>query len=996
MRDVRKTAHRIVLLGGIVVIAMGLIGYGAPAMAQAEKPMKEVKEEVTVTGTLIPRPSLEALSPVSTLNVEQLTYQGNTRLEDLLTTLPQVFSAQNSTVSNGSAGTAQVDLRNMGPFRTLVLVDGLRAPIAEGGAADLNMIPAALVKRVDILTGGASATYGADAVAGVVNFILDKDFEGIKAGISGGGYQHDNTDPVADRINAARGFNVIKGQAWDGGQVDAYAAYGGKFAEGKGHATVYIDYRKTAALKKNRRDYTNCSVSGLGATGPGCGGSLTAATGSFFTDDGGWYTVDGHSFRDFVASDRYNFAPLNYMQRPDTRYAAGGFVNYKWNEHFQGYAQVMFMDDRTDAQIAPSGDFGNTLYINCDNPMLSADQYEKICTNAGYGPGIMGPDGVVGDAGLQIYRRDVEGGPRTDLLSHQEWMLVFGLKGEIGNGWSYDIHGQHNESRTPEQYINDLNTQHIQDALFVVGDPADPSTWACRSGNADCVPWNIFQNGGVTQEALHYLLLPELSNLDIRTEAVGAKVTADLTQSGVVFPSAVEGIQLALGAEFRKELYDFQTDLAYQMGWGAGSGATIPPVVGNYSVKEGIVEVAVPIVQGARGAQDLRLDLGYRYSDYSTTGNWDTWKANADWAPTADLKFRVGKNRATRSPNVNELFSPVSAQLGGSTDPCAGEIDPATGLVNGYSQAQCALTGVTAAQFGHITVNPAAQYNILVGGNRDLKPEIADTITYGVVLTPSFIPGFNLTLDYYHIKLKDTIGALNADDVLKTCLQTANPALCSLVHRDQFGSLFRVSAGSPGYGYTESTNQNIGERENEGIDLTAGYTIPSGNSLFTFNLIGSYLQKAYINTGLFSYDCVGYYGNICNDPYSDHISMQPKWRHLFRVSYETGNWVLSLGWRYLGPMKAEEASNQANLENHDLIPQLKANHAYEIPGYNWFDIAASWKLSPAVQITLGVNNVADKQPPLGSGNSANDYADGFYGSYDSYGRFIHSSIQFTF
>jgi outer membrane receptor protein involved in Fe transport len=299
---------------------------------------------------------------------------------------------------------------------------------------------------------------------------------------------------------------------------------------------------------------------------------------------------------------------------------------------------------------------------------------------------------------------------------------------------------------------------------------------------------------------------------------------------------------------------------------------------------------------------------------------------------------------------------------------------------------------VTAAQYGHIQPNTAAQYNTIIGGNPNLAPETADSLTYGVVITPQAMPGFNVTFDYYQIKLKDTIGALNADDILKTCGQTGNPALCSLIHRDQFGSLWRTPAG-----YTQSSNANIGERKVEGIDVTAGYTVPTGNSVFTFNLIGTYLKTSFINTGLFQYDCVGWYGNICNDPYSDHISMQPKWRHLFRASWETGNVSLSLGWRMIGAMKAEELSGQAALLNADNTPEiLKANHADRIPAYHYIDLAVSYKLKAGVQFTLGVNNVADKEPPLGSGNSANDYADGFYGTYDSLGRFVHSSIQFTF
>ncbi|TAM46933.1 MAG: TonB-dependent receptor, partial [Acidobacteria bacterium] len=662
-------------------------------------------------------------------------------------------------------------------------------------------------------------------------------------------------------------------------------------------------------------------------------------------------------------------------------------LNYKWNEHAEGYGSVMLMDDQTDAQIAPSGDFGNSLYINCDNPMLSADQYQKICTNAGYGPGIMGPDGIVGDAGLQILRRNVEGGGRMDKLSHQSFRLVGGVKGELVKGWNYDVYGLDAVTRVPETYLNDFNTQNIQNALMIQGTPGDPSTWHCRDGNAvaaGCVPWNIFKAGGVTQAALNYLLLPLVSTTDLKTQVMSAKVNADLKEYGLVIPSAVEGISIALGTEYRRETLDYQTDLAYQQGWGAGQGSTQLPVVGFYSVKEAFLETVIPVVQGARGAQNLTLNLGYRYSDYNVNGSHPSWKAEGAWSPDNSFKFRVGVNRATRAPNVVELFQSRSLALGGSTDPCSGATPQ-------FTAAQCANLHVSAAQYGNIQPNSASQYNTYTGGNPNLNPEVADTKTLGVVMTPSGLPGFTAALDYYDIKLTDAIGALGADDILKQCGLTGNPVLCNLVHRDQFGSLWRTPAG-----YTQATNANIGKRHTEGIDANISYTLPAGNSIFTFNLIGSYLMKSQINTGLYQYDCVGWYGNICNDPYSDHINMQPKWRHMFRATWEAGHASFSLGWRMIGEMTAEEASSQSALANPDVIPQLKLNHAYHYPAYNYIDLAVSYKLKNHVQFTFGVNNIADKEPPLGANSSANDYGPGFYGTYDAYGRFIHSSIQFSF
>ncbi len=964
------------------------INVGAGLLVTLEVQMRSsYKEEVTVTGSLIPRPTLEAMSPVTTMNVEDLSYRGATRLEDLMQTLPQVFAAQNSTVSNGSSGTATIDLRYLGSQRTLVLIDGKRMSSGDAFATapDLNFIPAFLVKRVDVLTGGASSVYGADAVAGVVNFILDKDFEGVRAGVNFGGYEHNNDNKRWEAMDAKKGFTAPTGQAWDGGSLDAYVAMGGKFADGKGSASAYIDFRKTAGLLKNRRDYTNCSVLGLSTKGPACGGSGTSATGSFYTDDGGAYTLDtsgaGNTFRNKTAGDVFNYAIYNWMQRPDQRWTAGGFVNYDWNRHFRGYMSVMLMNDYTDGQIAPSGDFGNTSYINCDNPMLSADQYQKICTNAGYGPGIMGPDGVMGDAGLLILRRNVEGGPRDSRMTHTDYRLVAGLKGEINSIWKYDFYGMDAEVKSPQEYANDLNYTRIQDALFVTGDPNNPATWQCRSGNAGCVPWNIFKKGGVTQAALNYLQLAEVLNSGTKTQLIHGELNADLKGYGWVIPSAVEGIQFALGAEYRKEFLFVHPDYPFQEALGAGSGGPTLPVDGSYSVKEAFTELRVPLVQGVRGAKNLVLDLGYRYSDYNTNGGYSTYKAEAEWSPTADFKLRGGYNRATRAPNVQELFTPQGLSLNGSTDPCAGTTPT-------FTQAQCALMGVPAAWYGKVLANPAQQYNTLTGGNPNLKPEIADTNTIGIVLTPGALPGFTASFDYYDIKIKSTIGALGADDILKQCGQTGNPALCSLIHRDPSRYTLWLTVGGQA-GYTTTTNINIGQLHTQGVDVTLNYSLPVGKSLLGFNLIGTYMNKSEINTGLYSYDCIGYFGNQCGVP-------NPKWRHLARFSWETGNWDFNLAWRMVGAVTVDAASSNPALSDPGSIPAYKAVGSYHYPAYHYVDIGAAFKLKQHVQFTLGVNNIADKEPPLGAGMSPNDYGTGFYGTYDPYGRYIHSSITFSF
>ncbi|HSN54332.1 MAG TPA: TonB-dependent receptor [Candidatus Sulfomarinibacteraceae bacterium] len=984
---------------GLVAVALTAL----PAVAQEEVSDEMIEQamersfegEVTVTGSLIPRSDLTALSPVSVLEPEEITYSGVIRVEDLMTQMPQVFQAQNSTISNGASGTATVALRNLGSVRTLVLINGKRMPSGDAWATapDLNFIPAMLIKRVDVLTGGASSVYGADAVAGVVNFVLDNEFEGVRASVNWMGYQHDNDNQFAQAANRAAGYDPPTGSSIDGDQYNVNVAMGGKFADGKGHGTFYVDFRNIDALTKAERDYTNCAWA-RGPEGPRCSGSGTIPAGRFlifgpdpdYTFLGDYVLNENSNVLRPRAGDVYNYGPVNYMQRPDERWTSGGFVNYEFNEHFEAYGEIMFMDNYSDAQIAQSGNFGNTTVINCDNPMLSDEQRDILCQpDAVY----IDPQGIP-RSNVTILRRSIETGPRTSILRHTSWRIVTGLRGDISDAWSYDIYGLYAEVSSPQEYVGDLSVTRMIDALDVIGDPNDPSTWTCRSGNEGCAPWNLFVNNGqqiadnpalgVTQEAADYVALNMVLSSGTKTQLLNGTLTGDLEEYGLMFPSASEGIQVAVGAEYRKEWLYVHPDDNWENGNGSGQGGPTVRVDGEYSVTEGFVEALVPIVQDAPAFRDLSLELGYRYSDYSTSNDgFNNYKVLAAWAPTEAFKFRLGYNRATRAPNVRELFEPQGLGLGGSDDPCAGP-DPA------FSFEQCARTGVTAAQYGNILRNPADQYNSLDGGNPLLAPEQADTYTIGVVITPPSIRGLQATLDYYDIEITDTIGSLDPDSIIITCLNTGDPLLCSLINRDRAGTLWLFQEG-----FTESTNQNLGSLYSEGIDLTFGWLIGLGDAGFlNTSLLGTYTIASRYADPLQDYDCVGYYGNICGIP-------TPEWRHRARISWETNfNMVFTLGWRYNGEVLIDAASPDDDLAVPSQIESWRINGGYKNDAWNLFDLAWVWNIAKSYQFVLGVNNIFDKEPPLGAGLNDNDYGPGFYGFYDPYGRTLHASMQFTF
>jgi outer membrane receptor protein involved in Fe transport len=663
------------------------------------------------------------------------------------------------------------------------------------------------------------------------------------------------------------------------------------------------------------------------------------------------------------------------MQRPDRKYSAGSFVNYEFNEHVDVYGEVMFMDDYSRAQIAPSANFGSTDQVNCDNPMLSDQQRELLCGQFG-----LGPDDY---ANVIIGRRSVETGPRTSVLRHTNWRLLAGVRGDINDQWSYDLYGMYAEVAFPEEYIGDLNVASMINAIDVIGDPDDPSTWQCRVGG-NCAPWNIFQENSVSQEGADYIRVNLISTSGLKTQLVNGSINGDLEDYGIKFPGASEGIQIALGTEFRAESMFVHPDSNWEAGNASGLGGPRVRIDGRYSVYELFMESLIPVIQDSPGFKDLSFELGYRYSDYSTSGGQSTWKVQGTWAPADLIKFRAGFARAIRAPNIRDLYAPQGLGLGGSEDPCANDVD--TGVPS-LSLEECMRTGMTAAQYGTVISNPADQYNTFGGGSLLLDPESADTITFGMVITPPSIPGFSLALDYYDIEITDTIGYIDADTVITACAASGDPYLCGLINRDFTGSLWLT----PG-GFTRTTNDNIGTLYGEGVDVNFSYLAQLGDLGFlNTTLTGTYMLANRYADPIVDYDCVGYYGNQCA-PYPT-----PEWRHLARFSWETNfDWVFSLGWRYITAVTIDDASPEPDLRNEGALPTHRTNGTYKNPSFNYFDLAFSWNIDDHVQLVFGCNNLMDKEPPLAANMNDNDYGPGFYGFYDPYGRHLHAALHFDF
>ncbi len=947
-----------------------------PTVANAQDEL--LVEEVVVTGSRIQKANLVSSSPVTQVDAEAFKYTGTTRVEDLIADLPAVYPGQGSGLANGATGTATIDLRNLGDNRTLVLVNGRRLPPGSpqggGQGSDINQIPGALIERVEVLTGGASSTYGSDAVAGVVNFIMIDDFEGVKLDMQYSGYQHDNDSSFFKRQLAADvAFEQPSSSVNDGEISDISFVIGANLDGGRGNVTAYATYRKINEVRQGDRDYSACALGGTGPADVSCGGSSTLPDGRF-TDFGLLSDVGPGSFDYIVQGDQfvprngklYNYAPDNFFQRPDERYTGGAFGRYEINEHVEVYSELMFMDDRSNAQIAPSGAFFVTSGLSCGNPLLSDQQFGLICGDFG-----LGADDF---QDIFIGRRNVEGGFRNDDIRHTSLRGVFGVRGDINDTWRYDLYGQYSEVSLEQTYNNELSTTSITRALDAVDDGNGNAV--CRSvvdgSDPACVPWNVFETGAVTSDQLTYLYLPLYARGTTDQKVVSGYVAGNLEDYGIKLPSADTGVDIVLGAEYRSENLEYSPDTGYTTGDGAGQGGPIEAVKGGYDVTEFFTEISIPLVENAAFAKELTLDLGYRYSDYSTDETTNTYKVAAGWAPTDGLKIRASFNRAVRHANIRELFRPQSLGLYDmDTDPCSGA-DPVRSFQD------CARTGVTQGQYGTIADSPAGQFNEVSGGNPELSPEESDTYSIGFVWTPEFVEDLSVTVDYFDIEIEDAIAAVTSEFILNSCMDTGNPQFCDAVNRGPNTGTLWI-----GNDNIVSTDSNIGFFSTTGFDVTVDYTLGLGDmGSLQFNDIATIVTEwdQQEVAGEPVEDCLGAWGGVCGQP---TIEFQNNLRATWLTPWQL---ALSAQWRHLDGVDDKAAEGNS------------ARPGFKLDSMDYLDISAIWDITDMISVRGGINNVTDEEPPYadapgpGIGGNGNQ----FPGQYDALGRywFVGATFQF--
>jgi iron complex outermembrane receptor protein len=918
-----------------------LLSVAMPLMAQDTTEEAEL-EEVIVTGSLIKRADgFESSSPVVVATAADISATGISKIEDYLNSLPQLDAGQNSYISNGASGTASLDLRGMGSSRTLTLINGRRmgGGSAYSSSADTNQIPTAMIERVEVLTGGASTVYGADAVAGVVNFVMRKDFEGVELKMGTSGFQHDNSNSYVAGLMDARGFDYPKGGGGTDGRADTVdLVMGSSFADGKGHATTYVTWRKGSELRQGARDYSSCA---LNSTGTSCGGSGNAIVPNFYISqldangnlDWGSYeywTLDSGS--NFIPSSGniYNYAPINHFMRPDEKWSVGTMMDLQINDSVELYAEVMATDYNTKAQIAESGTFfAEEYHLPYESALLNDSQRQALTDTWGLGAG--------DEFAVYIGKRNVEGGPRASVMTNASFRVVLGARGEAA-GWDYDVNYQKNSVDSSVTYINDFFAPRIGEALV-------DNTYS------------VFTYNGVTSEQANMLTGVAMLRADLSTEIFFAQASRD---TGISLPTTDSNIQVAMGVERRDMSYDRDSDTVFEEGMLLGQGGATKSIAGSYSVTDVFFEAAIPVLE------NLDAELGFRASDYSTSGNHNTYKFGFTYAPSDMVTIRTGYNRTIRSPNITTMFAPQNQGLWAGSDPCAGATPD-------YTAAQCALTGVTAGQYGSIVASPASQYNALYGGNTEVGPEVADTISFGIVANP--IEDLTVSIDWWSVQLEDAIGSVSAATSLKECAENNNAALCALINRGNAGTLWLGTSG-----YISSTTTNLGEVNFAGVDLIATYGMEVGGGDLALRLNGSRSleRETLVLPGVETtrVDCNG----IANDAQCTYPNMD--WRHSLSATYSKDDWTVGAAWRYFGSVDYQ-GSNDV----------LASDGALDAVSY--VDLNGSYTLSENITFSGGARNLLDKEPPMVGGglNATNANS---YGNYDVLGRYVYADVTFSF
>ena len=987
-------------------LALALAMISAPAVAQeAQTVAPDPLAEIVVTGSRIASPAATAASPLQVVGIEQIQNSGATNIQDLLLENPAIgtpsISRTNSGFLTSSVGVATVDLRNLGIDRTLVLVNGRRfvSGIPGSSAVDLNVIPTQFLERVEILTGGASAVYGSDAVAGVVNMIYRKNFDGIELGAQTG---------VSER--------------GDGFDWQANALVGKNFAEGRGNIMVFAGYSKQGEVRKADRS-TEAGSSAIDSTSLGL---LTGRDEDLFTRSAPFFSGFAPQGRYFTDQFSFTFAP-NGSLRPcfsrnggicdltDTSLAGSaldgsaigpdGFNRSAFRSlavPVERYVGAM----RANFELSPAvnlfleGNYARTQASTSNEPFpLGSDDIfpdtggqvpiESLVGGTVYRNPFV-PDAIFNDAsdsdgdGLRdifFTKRLADFGPRTSSAKRDTFRIAGGINGEVFGDFKYEVYGIYGQTKEAQTGSGQFNSLKFQQALNAIRDVNDIDGDGNRTeiicvdpaARADgCVPANIYGRGSLTP-ATGYLAAPQTLDTKVTQTVAGASLTGNLFSLGF----GADPVGIAIGTEYRRETSSSAFDTLSQLGLNGGN--KLPSTKGEFDLIEGYAEAIVPILSDRPFFNSLSLRGAVRVSKYSTIGTTVSYNYGAEWSPVEDVKFRVMRARSVRAPNVAELFSPPQQDFPvGIIDPCRG----ITATTAGALATNCrAAAGVNAniAQFGAFDVSQADLQGItsFAGGNLGLQEEKGTSFTAGVVIAPRSLGINNLTLtvDYFHIKIADAIVDTPLQFILDQCYGQSNTALCNFVVRrpaaegpNNAGSIDEINSGP----------SNSGGLTTSGIDATLGYRHDFGNLKANAYVAYTHLFKGY-TIPLPGAD---------RDEFAGEIGAS-KNRFTANLGLEYGGVGVSMTGTYIGP---------ASLDDQFTGAKPGTNPLYRVPAEFYLDAQVKFKVQDRFEFYIGGDNLLDNKPPyladIGIGESAGQDTD--TGTYDALGRRFYAGVRVKF
>lgn len=815
--------------------------------------------DIVVTGTRIDRPDLTAASPVASISAAALKVNNSVTVEQILNSNPQFVPGATGASNNPADGAATLDLRGLGARRTLVLIDGKRAPsYSTNGEVDVNAIPTALIKRVDVLTGGASAVYGSDAIAGVVNFVLDDRFTGLRA---------DASSQITER--------------GDGAQYDA-SLTGGIALGDRGNLVLSGGYSKRQGVTfgARKRNSQVLDSSDLSPTG-----SSNANPTIFDLPNGDEVQVnDAGNLVDVY--NPYNYQPVAYAQIPLNRYTATALARYQISDGIEFFARGSYEHTKVQSLLAPTATAGYNFNISPDNPFLTPDERAVF-----FGPGAaLNPDGT---APIGIRRRVTETGGRLQNFTANSYQVVGGLRGSFGADYNWEVFGQYARVTRRQDLLNDLSYSALSQAVDAVAGPNGPE---CRDPSNGCVPIDLFTAGTISKDALNFVE----ANGEVSERTTQFVAGADLSGNlgFLKSPFASGPAAFSVGAEYRRETGSTVANPKYASGdliyYGQGSS-----LAGHYDVKEAYVELKMPLVQDKPLIKALNLEGGLRYSDYSTSGTVYSYKAGGDYSPVDGVRLRGIYQRAVRAPNLAELFSPYPVAGTGSLshDYCVG----AEGVT--YA-AICEAQGASPGVIGNIAPPISGQINVFTGGNPELKAEKSDTYTLGIVVNPPSLRALSLSVDYYNITIANAIDFTPPQVTLDQCFlvdKSATSPACSSIVRNANGQI----SGGVAIGVPEREG-NTASLKTDGIDVDLSYHGGNRNAFnYAIDYAGTYTLnfKKQSSPETASIQCAGRFGSSCN------LEPIPHYKHTLSVDLGYGAVSFNTRWRYLGAVREDAGTD---------------------------------------------------------------------------------------